>query len=71
MFQDFEKRVESLESENKALRDEMESKFGHKSSINSLNGDLGMMLQRTPRNLVIRFSIILPSESLISYILYF
>ena len=66
MFQDFEKRVESLESENKALKDEIKSKFGHKSSINTLYGDLGMMLQRTPRNLVIRFLVILPSESIIS-----
>ena len=54
MFQDFEKRVESLESENKALRDEMESKFGQKSSVDSLYGDLSM-LHRSPRNLVIRF----------------
>ena len=66
MFQDFEKRVKSLESETKALKEELESKFGHKSSINSLHGDLGMMLQRTPRNLVIRFLVILPSESIIS-----
>ena len=71
MFQDFEKRVESLESENKALKAEMESKFGQEISVDSLYSDLGMMIRRTPRNLVIRFSIILPSECLISYIFYF
>ena len=71
MFKDFEKRVDRLESENKALKDEMESKFGQERSVDSLYSDLGMMIRRTPRNLVIRFSIILPSESLISYILYF
>ena len=71
MFKDFEKRVDRLESENKALKDEMESKFGQEISVDSLYSDLGMMIRRTPRNLVIRFSIILPSESLISYILYF
>ena len=52
MFQDFEKRVENLESENKALKDEIESKFEHKKSVDSLHGNLSTMLHRSPKNLV-------------------
>ena len=66
MFQDFEKRVENLESENKALKDKIELKSEYKSSFDSLHGNLSTMLHRTPRNLVIRFLVILPSESIIS-----